>query len=183
MVVANRIPPERKATLENYHIEWREIPEQRFREIAAEKGYSFQSEQVQPVPNAVPSTQPTLQAALPVESPNEPSGGFDGWIKIVWKDDCTAALRKGTSAFKLHGDYYSPTEIHGMILTHLRDQQVHSVAALLEAVGGSPRDIKEKIKHVAHRGNCFGMWQIRRSPDWQHVRLTSLPVKDGLPGV
>lgn len=47
MVIANRIPPERKATLENFHIECREIPEQRFREVADEKGYAFRSEQAE----------------------------------------------------------------------------------------------------------------------------------------
>ena len=47
MVVANRIPTERKNTLDNYHIEWREISEQRFREVAADNGYIFESEQAQ----------------------------------------------------------------------------------------------------------------------------------------
>ena len=58
-----------------------------------------------------------------------------------------------------------------MTLTRLRDQQVHSVSDLLAEVGGSPKDIREKIKRVANRGNCFGEWEIYRSPDCQYVRL------------
>jgi hypothetical protein len=44
MVVANQIPSERKATLESLHIDWREIPEYRFRSLAEQKGYVFASE-------------------------------------------------------------------------------------------------------------------------------------------
>src|SRR6266567_3238407 len=44
MVVANQIPSERKATLDSYHIEWREIPDFRFRTLAEQKGYVFASE-------------------------------------------------------------------------------------------------------------------------------------------
>jgi hypothetical protein len=173
MVIANRIPPERKSTLENYHIEWREIPELRFREVAADKGYVFQSEQVHESASTPPSTSTPSAPRGPLAAPSDSISSSDGWEKIVWKDDCTAALRKGAAELKRHGEYLNPTDIHGMILTHLRDQQVHSVADLLAAVGGSPKDIKEKIKHVAHRGNCFHAWEIYRSSDWQYVRLSS----------
>ena len=44
MVVANSIPPERKIACEQYYIECREIPEIKFRDVAAQVGYVFQSE-------------------------------------------------------------------------------------------------------------------------------------------
>jgi len=44
MVVANDIPKERRVACEQYNIEAREIPEKRFREVAAEVGYVFKSE-------------------------------------------------------------------------------------------------------------------------------------------
>ena len=44
MVVANSIPPERKVACEQYYIECREIPEMKFRDVAAQVGYVFQSE-------------------------------------------------------------------------------------------------------------------------------------------
>jgi hypothetical protein len=167
MVIANQIPPERKATLANYNIEWREITEQRIREVAAEKGYNFQSEQAKPAFDT-PPLKPT-----PSRVGNGPPELTDGWIKVVWKDDCADALRKEARARKVYGDSWDSTEIHGMILTRLRDQQTHLVDDLYAAVGGSAGDIKEKIKHVAHRGNCTSQWSIYRTPDWKRVRMRS----------
>jgi hypothetical protein len=48
VAVANRIPAERKDTLARYDIDWLEIPDRHFREVAAEKGYIFQSERILP---------------------------------------------------------------------------------------------------------------------------------------
>jgi hypothetical protein len=45
MVVANEIPHERRLYLEKRDIEAREIPEKRFRDVAAQVGYIFTSEQ------------------------------------------------------------------------------------------------------------------------------------------
>ncbi len=45
MVIAQTIPSERKLALDQYNIEYREIPEKRFREVASEMNYVFQSEQ------------------------------------------------------------------------------------------------------------------------------------------
>jgi len=47
MVVASRIPPERRVACEHHDIEAREISEKRFRDVAEEVGYTFKSE-VQP---------------------------------------------------------------------------------------------------------------------------------------
>jgi len=46
MVVANEIPRERKLALERVSIEWREISEKKFRDVAREFGYRFMSEEV-----------------------------------------------------------------------------------------------------------------------------------------
>jgi hypothetical protein len=170
MVVANRIPAERKATLENYQIEWREISERRFREVAADKGYIFRSEQMQQ-PQITPPPGPALSPAR--RQPAGTGNAADGWVKVVWKDDCKDARRKGDEAFRLYGEYLNPGDIIGKILSHLSDQQVHSVHEISAAVGGSA-SIKERIKHVAHRGNCLQVWEVHRSPDWQYVRLTRL---------
>ncbi len=170
MVVANQIPTERKATLENYHIDWREISERRFREVAADKGYIFRSEQMQqPEITPPPSSTPSPIRSQPAGAPNP----ANGWVKVVWKDDCKDARRKGDEAFRLYGEYLNPGDIIGKILSHLSDQQTHSVHEISAAVGGSA-SIKERIKHVAHRGNCFHVWEIHRSPDWEYVRLTRL---------
>jgi RecB family endonuclease NucS len=47
MVVANTIPEERRLACEHLNIEPREISEKRFRDVAAEVGYTFRSEIVE----------------------------------------------------------------------------------------------------------------------------------------
>jgi hypothetical protein len=44
MIVANSIPPERRVSCEQFHIEPMEIPQKKFRDIAEEVGYVFASE-------------------------------------------------------------------------------------------------------------------------------------------
>lgn len=44
MVVANSIPEERRLSCDQYNIEWREISEKKFRDVAGEIGYAFASE-------------------------------------------------------------------------------------------------------------------------------------------
>lgn len=39
MIIANRIPPERRLACEQFHIEAREIPQKKFRDVAEEVGY------------------------------------------------------------------------------------------------------------------------------------------------
>ena len=48
MVVANSIPPERRLACEPYNIECREISEKKFRDVAEEVEYIFQSEKSNP---------------------------------------------------------------------------------------------------------------------------------------
>src|SRR5207245_11101925 len=98
-------------TLENYHIEWREIPEQRFREVAAEKGYAFQSEEVKPAANTPPIRPADSPGASPETSISGPSPCPDGWIKVEWKADCTDTLRKAAYQPKRVGDSFDRTDI------------------------------------------------------------------------
>jgi len=44
MIVANSIPEERRIACERENIEWQEISEKKFRDIAAQVGYEFESE-------------------------------------------------------------------------------------------------------------------------------------------
>ncbi len=44
MVVANRIPEERRLACEKLDIDWQEISEKKFRDVASEVGYDFESE-------------------------------------------------------------------------------------------------------------------------------------------
>lgn len=44
MVVANNIPEERRLACEKLDIEWREVSKKKFRDIASEVGYEFESE-------------------------------------------------------------------------------------------------------------------------------------------
>lgn len=53
MLVANAIPDERKLACEQYNIEPREIPEKKFRDVAEEVGYRFESEN-RDSPDSVP---------------------------------------------------------------------------------------------------------------------------------
>jgi Endonuclease NucS len=48
IIVANRIPPERRLACEQYHIEAIEIPQKTFRDVAEEVGYVFTSEANRP---------------------------------------------------------------------------------------------------------------------------------------
>ena len=48
MVVANSIPQERRRACEQYNIDWQEISEKKFRDVAEEVGYVFQSEKENP---------------------------------------------------------------------------------------------------------------------------------------
>lgn len=56
ILVANSIPEERRLACDQYHVEAREIPEKKFRDVAEEVGYQFESEStatVQPVPAVI----------------------------------------------------------------------------------------------------------------------------------
>ena len=175
MVVANLIPLERKSTLDRFHIEWCAISEQRFREVAAEKGYLFQSEKIQPVADP----PPIMPAASP-ESSGEPTKGSsrctEGWIEVEWTganvDTVADIIRKEARQQKRVGDSFDPTDIHGIIYQLLLDQKVHMVSDLLAKAGGAPSDFKNKIKHVAHHDTCLGRWYICRALDWKRVQLT-----------
>ena len=84
MVVANSIPEERRLACERLNIEPREISEKRFRDIAAEVGYSFASE--------VTHSKEARDEARPV--PNQTGGDSAGAVRVV-----TAAHHKRESAW------------------------------------------------------------------------------------
>jgi Endonuclease NucS C-terminal domain len=61
MIIANRIPPERRQACEQYHIDAVEIPQKKFRDVAEEVGYDFGSERSKDV-------APVEATSLKVES-------------------------------------------------------------------------------------------------------------------
>jgi hypothetical protein len=66
MIIANRIPPERKIACEHHDIDAIEIPQKKFRDIAEEVGYVFKSE--------IAATTQALQTDLPrADVPKWPS--------------------------------------------------------------------------------------------------------------
>jgi hypothetical protein len=84
MVIANHIPDERKIACETYNIEPREISERKFREIAAEVGYSFQSE--------TRSTAAEVQADEPMAKEGAPAVKSDKQryrLSVGGADTCT----------------------------------------------------------------------------------------------
>jgi hypothetical protein len=176
MVAANLIPLERKSTLDRFHIEWREISERRFREVGAEKGYLFQSEKIQPVVDTPPITPATAPESNPAAPINGSSHCTDDWIKVEWTDANADSVADTIGKYEYWqnrgGDSFKPNSIHDILYKLLLDQKVHMASDLLAKAGGAPSDFKNKIKHVAHRGNCTGKWYICRTGDWKRVQLT-----------
>jgi len=62
MVIANRIPPERKLACEHHNIDAVEIPQKKFRDIAEEVGYVFKSE-IATAPQALSAHLPTVDSS------------------------------------------------------------------------------------------------------------------------
>jgi endonuclease NucS-like protein len=85
MIIANSIPPERRVSCEQFHIDAVEISEKRFRDIAAETGYVFMSEvstaAVRSPTNASPST--TKRSGDRGDFLYSPSKTEKGWF--YWK--------------------------------------------------------------------------------------------------
>jgi len=73
MVVANEIPSERKIACERYDIECRSISEKTFRNVAAEVGYKFASEERAPTMTTV--LKSTSEASCPENPPHWKFGG------------------------------------------------------------------------------------------------------------
>lgn len=79
MVVANSIPQERRLACEQYHIECREISEKRFRNVADEVGYTFQSER-----RDEREPEATLSAHAPSASRRDPPKAT-GRVEKDWR--------------------------------------------------------------------------------------------------
>jgi hypothetical protein len=97
MVVAHSIPPERRLTCESRDIECREISEKRFREVAAEVGYTFRSE-----------VNSHLEAA-PTNTPHN-GGSSEGQQRIAHSQ---WAYQKATISFSDAEDFLSRCDAHG----------------------------------------------------------------------
>jgi hypothetical protein len=89
MIVASRIPQERRVACEQYNIDAREIAQERFRDVAEEVGYAFKSEQpktAEPEP-VIPHESPAPKSnQVALSSTPEFSGGpkiEKGWY--FWK--------------------------------------------------------------------------------------------------
>jgi hypothetical protein len=92
MIVASRIPPERRVACEQYNIEAREISQKRFRDVAEEAGYTFKSEaHVTVAANELTTVKPQAPAVVPIhsvgpyrsDSPFVPMKVEKGWY--FWK--------------------------------------------------------------------------------------------------
>ena len=70
MIVASRVPPERRIACEQYHIEAREIPQKKFRDVAEEVGYTFESERTT-APEPMISSEPAAPNLIPVSPPKD----------------------------------------------------------------------------------------------------------------
>ena len=103
MVVAWTIPPERRLTCEARDIECREISEKTFRDIAAEVGYKFASETIQP-PQSMGVSSPASMTHASVE-PKHESGSTGHSIKPhshqeTSRSFCRGAMKKASSSFQ-----------------------------------------------------------------------------------
>lgn len=78
MVVANSIPEERRLACEKVDIEWREISEKKFRDVAEEVGYIFDSEKSSLAGNEQERIVPTFS------SPAKAKHGGSGTRETTW---------------------------------------------------------------------------------------------------
>lgn len=90
MIVANRIPPERRLACEQYDVTPVEIPQKKFRDVAAEVGYAFKSEtpytkssdhaaQASPMDSSFFHGQSRVNQVLPISQARVQKGWFY-WI-------------------------------------------------------------------------------------------------------
>jgi hypothetical protein len=155
MVIAQSIPLERKVALDRYNIEYREISDKRFREVALEMGYLFQSEHGStsgiPGPRSVgtlgpgpvvedhsttiagPSTEPRaeLSAAVNAYSALGPD------TRVCWdnaKNYCQVVPREWRRSY-LHYEFYQARGRIGAEL-HLHSDKVVSLAEFLKPFAG-----------------------------------------------
>ncbi len=76
MVVANSIPEERRLSCDQYNIEWREISEKKFRDVAGEVGYTFESERDAATEAVAGATPRNTERAIP---PGRSGKKTSGW--------------------------------------------------------------------------------------------------------
>jgi len=156
MVIAQTIPAERKIALEQYYIEHREIPEKRFRDVAAEVNYVFRSEQKTIENNAgnvliTSGTQSIEKRALKASS-KEPHAELAAVVNaydleaehdLRVKDGSAVHYRQivptGWKTSQIHYEFYQSNGIIGAEL-HVAfrndPQKVASIAEFLKAFAG-----------------------------------------------
>ncbi|MDQ2844581.1 MAG: endonuclease NucS [Acidobacteriota bacterium] len=92
MIIANGIPPERRVSCEQFHIEPVEISQKKFRDVAEEVGYVFESERANanpsslmdrvPVASNLPATDPQV---IRDDFPHAPSKTEKAWY--YWRGE------------------------------------------------------------------------------------------------
>ena len=152
MVIAESIPSERKLTLHNYDIEYLEISDKRFRDVALEMGYVFQSELGATACISVPRDIVTLESDEAVTKPPPSKEGFTELMAVVKTyDDLTAdrdlRVHDGRDqryrqiyppewkTSYLHYEFYQASDRIGAEL-HPHSPKVASIAAFLRQFHG-----------------------------------------------
>lgn len=165
MVVANSIPEERRLACERLNIEWREISEKKFRDVASETGYEFKSEstksapatssQETPAANERPTPNP-LAAKYRIErgwiyAPQNTPPAFIAFVNAkgncsmrVFDADSGAALRKMPGA----GDYQECFQevIQGGVAINIAQQPNLELAWKNGLPGSCLAELREQIK-------------------------------------
>ena len=150
MVIAQSIPEDRKLALGQYHIEYREISEQRFRDVAAEVKFVFHSEQqtvVQPTgrgSEAVPDSDDAPASTKP-SSPREARPELIAVVNVynataepglVGKDDKAKNYRQIVppewKRTHLHYEFYQANQLIGAELHIARHLPLTKVPAITE---------------------------------------------------
>jgi hypothetical protein len=87
MVIANRIPPERRLACEQYHIDAVEIPQKKFRDVAEEVGYVFAWEKTDATPRMTSvksQDRAAVSSRIASELPLSPAKIEKSWY--YWKE-------------------------------------------------------------------------------------------------
>ena len=158
MVIAESIPSERKLTLHNYDIEYLEISDKRFRDVALEMGYVFQSEHGSTPCISGPTDIVTLESDKPVTTPPPSKGPRAELMAVVNAYDLTVEpdlrVRDGSAQHyrqiyppewktsHLHYEFYQACDRIGAELhlaKELAPREVDSIAKFLrERFDGKP---------------------------------------------
>jgi hypothetical protein len=194
MVIAQFIPVERKLALDQYSIEYREISEKRFRDIALEVDYVFQSEQdsVARIPEtAVENDAASHETKVDVRrEPNRtgvassPDGKAELMAVVRAYDlsaDSDLRVRRGSNeqyrqvvppewkTKYLHYEFYQTKSVIGAEL-HLNHPEVASIAEFLKpfdgrAVAGGAAKLTWDATWNSGTGRLAAFFPLNSSPE------------------